>query len=75
MVGDTPLCLGCRRFHHGRDGLTCEAYPEAIPVEILANEADHREIFAGDHGLRFVPRDAAAASLAEERFPSGTPAE
>lgn len=71
MVGDTPICLGCRRFHHDRDGLTCEAFPDEIPVKILANQADHREPYAGDRGLQFVPRDAAAAATAEERFPSG----
>lgn len=49
-----PICLYCTRFR-GRDhqGLRCEAFPDAIPMTIWTNQADHRLPVIGDHGLQF----------------------
>jgi hypothetical protein len=33
--------------------LTCDAYEERIPVEIITGEHDHTEPFPGDNGIRF----------------------
>jgi hypothetical protein len=63
-----PICLGCRRLRWllDREPLreTCAAYPRGIPAAIVANEADHREPYEGDGGLRFEPEDKAAAEYA-----------
>jgi hypothetical protein len=33
----------------------CAAYPDGIPWEIQAGEVDHRQPWAGDHGIRYEP--------------------
>ncbi len=65
-----PMCYGCT---HKREGLTCDAFPAGIPLEIVRSVADHREPFHGDNGIRFEPRDTAAADYADQLFPK-TPA-
>lgn len=46
-------CTFCA--HRSPDGTSCEAYREAIPVEILYNLHDHRTHFPGDNGIRYQP--------------------
>lgn len=46
-------CAFC--VHKHRTGATCDAFPNGIPDDILANAHDHRESFIGDHGIRFEP--------------------
>ena len=43
--------------HVGEDGLTCAAFADAIPVEILVGRNQHRKPYPGDHGLRFEPKE------------------
>jgi 8-oxo-dGTP pyrophosphatase MutT (NUDIX family) len=52
-----PLCYACARYRGVEPdrGFVCEAYPEGVPVEILASLWNHREPQEGDHGLRFEP--------------------
>lgn len=56
-IGPVSQCLVCTRyrspFDGDRDGPTCEAFPDAIPQPIIAMEADHRQPYPGDHGLRW----------------------
>lgn len=33
--------------------LSCTAYPEGIPHEILSGEVDHRKNYIGDNGIVF----------------------
>ena len=49
-----PICWKCK---HYRDDVTCAAFPQGIPAEILDSEADHREPYPGDQGMRFEPRN------------------
>lgn len=46
-------CLTCA---HYRGAMTCDAFPdpEQIPGEILSGAHDHRDAFAGDHGVRWA---------------------
>ena len=48
---DAGKCNRCR--HVSNDGLTCEAFPEGIPAEILTGKHDHTKAFPGDGGIRF----------------------
>ena len=46
-------CSYCVRWNG--DG-TCEAYPQQVPMEIRRNQADHRQEYPGDHGMRYLGR-------------------
>ena len=46
-----PLCQVCSHFHNSGN-LSCDAYPEGIPVQILAGER-HIDIVPDDHGVAF----------------------
>lgn len=52
----TVQCPICK--HYVGMGI-CEAYPQAIPKEILLGEHDHAKPLPGDHGIQFEPLDAA----------------
>ncbi len=54
----TPQCFDCKRLFK-REGMTCEAFPDDIPDEILLNEHDHKTPFPGDNGLLFEPKPKA----------------
>lgn len=52
MIG-IPLCVTCK---HRREGMTCEAFPDEIPQEIIALRVDHRKPYRGDHGIQYEPK-------------------
>jgi hypothetical protein len=57
IMGPTPLCLKCARFHDTNDDtFTCDAFPEGIPDEIVLGGFNHNLPFPGDNGMRFIPR-------------------
>jgi len=49
--GEVPQCDTCRHLH--RYGMTCDAYPDSIPGEIITNGHDHHHPFDGDHGILY----------------------
>ena len=51
------LCNNCTHLAKGpvSNEITCAAFPQRIPVEILLNRHDHRIPFPGDHGMRYDP--------------------
>lgn len=69
-----PICKGC--VHFRRDGLPtqatgfCDAFPvdAGIPLAIWQSDADHRQPFAGDRGIRYQPKTARDAAYAETLF-------
>lgn len=51
-----PQCYRCKhRYEQSkRPGrLTCEAFPDGIPLEIRLNKHDHKEPYPGDNDIRF----------------------
>jgi hypothetical protein len=54
MIGEPPVCVGCKHFHH-TGPLACDAFPERIPDEILLHRNPHNAPFPGDHGIQFEP--------------------
>ena len=56
MIVISPICLGCEHFNTlDNDKLSCKAYPDGIPKEIITSEHDHTKPFKGDNGIRFEP--------------------
>lgn len=57
IMGPTPLCLKCARFHdNNEDTFTCDAFPKGIPDDIVLGGFNHNQAFPGDNGMRFIPR-------------------
>ena len=48
-----PLCNTCKHFINNT--LTCKAFPERIPNDILDGKANHKKPFEGDHGIQYEP--------------------
>lgn len=44
----------------------CVAFPDGIPLEIIAGEKQHNKPMAGDGGYRYKEADKASESLADE---------
>jgi hypothetical protein len=52
-----PLCLWCKhldsRHHENLQGWRCDAFPSAIPAEILEGTFLHLEVHPNDAGIQF----------------------
>lgn len=54
MLGSAPLCVSCKRLRdYDHDRISCDAFPEGIPDEIIFNEVSHKNPVDGDNGLRY----------------------
>jgi hypothetical protein len=62
-TGGAPICMWCK---HLRDGMTCAAFPDGIPEDIIFSNHDHRKPYEEDHGIQFEPKDEKAQKEVEE---------
>ncbi len=49
----------CNRCQHKGKGITCKAFPNGIPMEILRS-GEHYTPVSGDHGVVFLEKHATA---------------
>ena len=47
-------CIECK-YHNKKQWVTCNAFPDGIPFDILNGEFDHNKKHDGDHGIQFEP--------------------
>jgi hypothetical protein len=66
MIATKAPCQSCKHFRRDIDTDTiCAAFPDGIPIEIIAARHDHREPYPGDHGIRYEPITMNAARFRE----------
>lgn len=53
MISPSEQCVTCARFHVS--DLSCDAFPDGIPEEIIAGRFDHTQPYPGDNGLLYEP--------------------
>ena len=49
----TNQCKNCQNLNMATDELTCTAFPNGIPKEILIGEFDHTKEYKNDNNIRF----------------------
>ncbi len=52
---DMDRSIICNHCQHKRNGITCDAFPEGIPMEILRS-GEHFTSVPGDNGIVFLER-------------------
>lgn len=53
-----PSCNKCKNYHRNLSGnVSCKAFPERIPDDILSNKHDHHTPYPGDNGILFEAVD------------------
>jgi len=51
-----PFCMFCAHCRVKNRRITCAAYPDGVPQQILLWQWDHRQPLPDDHGIQFEPR-------------------
>jgi len=55
MTSITFHCFDCAHFDNHK-GLTCDAFPDGIPKELMYGYVTHETAYPGDNGMRFTQR-------------------
>jgi hypothetical protein len=54
MEFETPQCDSCKHFRRNVfDKISCDAFPEGIPEDILSGRHDHTKPYKGDRGILY----------------------
>jgi hypothetical protein len=48
-------CFRCK--HLGEDEISCQAFPNVIPRDILMARVEHDKPYKGDNGIQFEPKE------------------
>ena len=59
LVTVSELCDRCEHLDLSHYPLTCTAFPDGIPEDILAGDVDHQKPVDGDGGITFKLRAGA----------------
>ena len=54
----------CNRCKHKREGITCDAFPNGIPIEIIRS-GEHFLPVDGDHGIVFEEKAVIGKSITD----------
>ncbi len=60
-------CLECVHFGNHK-GLTCEAFPDGVPKELMFGYVEHETPYPGDSGIRFAPRVVEGKRFEPEQY-------
>lgn len=56
--GPIPICYECKhKTSKSREKMTCKAFPDGVPLEILISSHDHHNPYPGDNGIQFEPKE------------------
>jgi len=50
----TNQCKQCLHLRTSTENLTCDAFPDGIPIDILTGQFDHNKKHENDNGIRFL---------------------
>ena len=60
MIGPAPMCMTCKHYHFDNyTSMTCDAYQDGIPDEIIDGKFIHTVRYKGDNGLTYKPLEQA----------------
>lgn len=62
------MCVDCYHFRGYARGMTCAAFLDGIPEEIIENRFDHRKPHPEDNGIRFEMKEDAPAELINQKL-------
>lgn len=62
MVEFNPICLYCA---HKRIGMTCKAFPDGIPDDVMRGGSYHLRTREGDNGITFTLADGSRRYMVE----------
>lgn len=58
MFGPRPLCMDCKHYNrYEEENLSCAAFPEGIPDDIIDGKFEHTKPYEGDKGIMFEKKE------------------
>jgi len=57
MSVEAPICLKCKFFNYDKPGMTCLAFPDGIPGDVIESIVVHDHPIEGDHGVQFEAKE------------------